>query len=117
MKIKTSELKGVALNWAVGVAEGLDVQVYGSKPAVVWIGTKRTYSPSVCWVTAGPIIERERIELTFDHDDKEWGAFVANNANDFCYFGPTPLVAAMRCFVASKLGGEVGVPKELTTAC
>jgi hypothetical protein len=27
--------------------------------------------------------------------------------------GPTPLVAAMRCYVASKLGDEVEVPDEL----
>lgn len=29
------------------------------------------------------------------------------------YFGPTPLIAAMRCYVASKLGDEVEVPEEL----
>jgi len=29
-------------------------------------------------------------------------------------YGPTPLIAAMRCFVASKLGEEVDVPQELT---
>ena len=28
--------------------------------------------------------------------------------------GPTPLIAAMRCYVASKLGDEVDVPDELT---
>lgn len=27
--------------------------------------------------------------------------------------GPTPLIAAMRCFVASKLGDEVEIPEEL----
>jgi len=27
--------------------------------------------------------------------------------------GPTPLTAAMRCFVASKLGEEVNIPQEL----
>jgi hypothetical protein len=27
--------------------------------------------------------------------------------------GPTPLVAAMRCYCASKLGDEVDVPEEL----
>jgi len=29
------------------------------------------------------------------------------------FYGPTPLVAAMRCFVTSKLGAEVDVPDEL----
>jgi hypothetical protein len=28
-------------------------------------------------------------------------------------WGPTPLVAAMRCFVKSKCGDEIEVPKEL----
>jgi hypothetical protein len=30
------------------------------------------------------------------------------------FFGPTPLFAAMRCYVASKLGDEVDVPEDLT---
>jgi hypothetical protein len=30
-------------------------------------------------------------------------------------YGPTPLIAAMRCYVASKLGDEVDVPEELMT--
>lgn len=28
--------------------------------------------------------------------------------------GPTPLIAALRCYVASKLGDEVEIPEELT---
>jgi hypothetical protein len=28
-------------------------------------------------------------------------------------YGPTPLIAAMRCFVSSRLGDEVEIPKEL----
>lgn len=27
--------------------------------------------------------------------------------------GPTPLIAAMRCFVASRLGDEIEIPEEL----
>jgi hypothetical protein len=30
------------------------------------------------------------------------------------YRGPTPLIAAMRCYVASVLGDEVEVPDSLT---
>ena len=29
-------------------------------------------------------------------------------------FGPTPLIAAMRCYVTSKLGDEVEIPEALT---
>ena len=28
-------------------------------------------------------------------------------------FGPTPLIAAMRCYVSGKLGDEVDIPEEL----
>jgi hypothetical protein len=38
-------------------------------------------------------------------DDENWDANVQ--------YGPTPLIAAMRCYVASKLGDEVEVPDEL----
>ena len=31
-----------------------------------------------------------------------------------CSYGPTPLIAAMRCYVASKVGDEVDIPDELT---
>ena len=30
--------------------------------------------------------------------------------------GPTPLIAAMRCYVTSKLGDEVEIPKDLLNA-
>jgi hypothetical protein len=39
-------------------------------------------------------------------DDKQWVAMDKS-------YGPTPLVAAMRCYVASQLGDEVDVPDEL----
>jgi len=28
--------------------------------------------------------------------------------------GPTPLIAATRCYVASKLGDDIEIPEELT---
>jgi hypothetical protein len=31
-----------------------------------------------------------------------------------CFYGETPLIAAMRCYVANKLGDEVEVPQEFT---
>lgn len=37
-------------------------------------------------------------------------AHVSLTAGGFCYYGPTPLVAACRSYVACKLGGEVEVP-------
>ena len=73
---------------------------------------KRAYAPeySKQWMWGGPITEREKME------------FVQMRNPDYvkarCLYGPwvggpTPLTAGMRCYVASKLGDEVDVPKEL----
>jgi hypothetical protein len=29
------------------------------------------------------------------------------------HYGPTPLIAAMRCYVASKMGDEIELPEEV----
>jgi len=44
--------------------------------------------------------------------DEEWFAYSSlSTPEDF--HGDTPLIAAMRCYVASKLGDEVEIPEEL----
>ena len=52
----------------------------------------------------GPIIERERIALLPGVGLPDWSAVKAPN---FKASADTPLIAAMRCFVASKFGEEV----------
>jgi len=97
MKIKISELNRAALNWAVGQADGCDL-------AHVEYSTK--------WEFGGPIIEREGIDLQYQGGETDvWAADIFNA--DSMIYGDTPLVAAMRCYVASKLGDEVEVPDEL----
>ena len=58
----------------------------------------------------GPIIEREGIGFTQFNDYPQW---TAKHPQAVYFDGPTPLIAAMRCYVASKLGDEVEVPDEL----
>ena len=93
--MKTSELTGAALDWAVAKCEGMNY-----------------WSPvpnySTDWQQGGPIIEREKVSLLYLHD--KWGAGVNAWTNQY---GPTPLIAAMRCYVVSKLGDDVEIPKEL----
>ena len=72
-------------------------------------GTIEDYHPSTDWSQGGPIIERERIELKGD-GGTDW---LASHNNESVEFGPTPLIAAMRCLVASKLGDEIEIPEEL----
>lgn len=98
--MKTSELQGAALDWAVAKCEGLDYwhpEIGPSQPE---------YSTN--WSQGGLIIERERIAIWGDNDlywEAECGWAWAK--------GPTPLVAAMRAYVALKLGEEVEALNEL----
>jgi hypothetical protein len=93
--MKTSELTGNALNWAVNRAERLT----GILSPVNYCGK---------WEHGGPIIERERIDLS-----RAGGGWWALIAPSIIISGDTPLIAAMRCYVASKLGDEIEIPEEL----
>ena len=110
--MKTSELTGAALDLAVAKCEGLTCfghQLTEDKVTIILSdGTYENFSPSCDWQKGGVIIERERIEI--EHDGFEWWARIQAD-DDFN--GATLLVAAMRCYVASKLGDEVEVPEAL----
>lgn len=119
--MKTSELINKALDHAVAVALGAwsesgywDTDYSGYKPEPV--------SYSTDWMHGGPIIEQARICIDQPDDLKvlkDCQAFTrvcitgAARRPHFVQHGPTPLIAAMRCYVASKLGDEVEVPNEL----
>ena len=94
MKIKTSELTGAALDWAVAKCEGR--------------GNDGTWDENFSsnWLLGGPIIEREKINLWTEGYDWE-----ATQYGKWQEWGPTPLVAAMRCYVGMQLGNEVDVPE------
>ena len=110
--MKTSELTGPALDWAVAKCEGVEVEYIndGITRCVLRV-TPFTgmYRPSTDWSQGGPLIERENICLR----GIEGGFHAWYHQRPPKTFGPTMLVAAMRCFVASRLGGEVDVPEEL----
>jgi hypothetical protein len=44
------------------------------------------------------------------HPEEFWFCEIAEGG---LWFGPTPLIAAMRCYVASKLGDDINIPEEL----
>lgn len=121
MKIKTSELTGAAFDWAVAKCEGKEAaRVQGLGGAVRLfrsVGYDPTpWQPTINWAQGGPIIEREGI--TVSQEGYWWSAYFRNNlfeddGSEHWQTGPTPLIAAMRCYVASKLGDEVDVPDEL----
>ena len=107
MKIKTSDLSGAALDWAVANSEEL-ISINTEHLFKPWY-LLENYIPSTDWTQGGPIIEREKVEL--EHDGFEWWARIRSDED---FKGSTPLLAAMRCYVASKLGDEIEIPEELT---
>ena len=114
--IKVAEATPLQLNWLVAKCEGLkcEVPAYADTP---WVRVTDTSGLQyVCpdystdWAQAGPILEREGISIYRMTSD--WSA--AYNPSGATQDGPTPLIAAMRCFCCSKLGDTVEVPEELT---
>ena len=134
MKVQTSELTGPALNWAVAVVKGINPEHIYIQGSGKWqriyrrliteegnlTGRYQTGPElqfSEMWEAGGPIIEREKIGLVYYPDVNcvthevmpKWiGSIVIHSVT-----GPTPLIAAMRCFVLSRLGDEVDIPEEL----
>jgi len=115
-KIKTAELTGATLDWCVAKCERADSGVYAG---VVWLGTKRPFNPSTSWQDGGPIKERERIDILYDGNEvvarkARMVMHPPENIMSYCAMrGHTELIAAMRCYVASRLGDEVEIPSEL----
>lgn len=106
--MKTSELTGAALDWAVARCEGINYEVID--------GGLDCDCPdySTNWAQGGPIIEREGIGATVvsaGNDNEKW--LGANYKGTFVEYGPTCLVACMRTYVASKLGDDIEIPEEL----
>jgi hypothetical protein len=104
--MKTSELTGIALDWAVATCEGHTpnlLSVEGQRYL-------RLHKFSTDWAQGGPIIERELLLL------RPCGlSWECSMGGDTWFKGATPLIATMRCYVASKLGDEVKIQKELVS--
>lgn len=113
MKINTSTLTGPALDYAAAIADGRDYWRIDVTPKR-W--TQDAFTPSTDWAQGGPIIEREGLTVGRQVHKTEWSAEAFDGSGmsmTFLRFGPTPLVAAMRCYVTSKLGDTVEIPDEL----
>ena len=112
--IKTSELIGHSLNWAVAKA---DQPIYSDNALI--LSVQSGYAPSSNWIQGGLLIEREKITVGCSDDTCViWDAYkreflFEKDGLDAYSTGPNPLVAAMRCYVTSKLGEYVKIPNEL----
>lgn len=125
VEVKTSELAGELLGWAVGQAEGVAVKLeppgYNTVPWRVFARytgevTVRDvrYDPQDSWTLGGPLIRRNKVSLHApQHDADCWAAWLNRDGKDVAHGGDTELVAACRAIVLAKLGAVVQVPAEL----
>ena len=104
--MRTKDLTGPALDWAVAKCMGENMEYWFEKFTGGADRRALLTNYSTDWSQGGPIIEREEIAL---HKGDDWFA----RCKGYDGTGPTSLIAAMRCYVASKLGDEVEVPEEL----
>ena len=121
MKIKTAEATGPALDWLVAKCDGLE---FDEDYQPIWFehdgfaAPRAEYHPSTDWSQGGPIIEREGISLVCLFFSPQighiWQATTYRDDQIIAGHGPTALIAAMRCHVASELGDEVEIPEKLT---
>lgn len=116
MQVKVSETTPIQTDYLVAKALWGEVEVAKFGPlfrkgymAPCIKGRARLFQPTTDWSQGGQIIERERIETRHD-GRKSWCAWHRDYG---AIHGPTLLIAAMRCFIASKLGDTVEVPEEL----
>lgn len=135
VKVKVAEASDMVLDYMVAVALG-GTEPWFDTVNTYWIkidgkdralstkwSDQQNFAPTTLWAHGGPIIEREGIGFFCNRTMKmgvrfkpnagaDWRAF-AFNKHYVHHFGPTALIAAMRCYAISELGPEVEVPDEL----
>ena len=126
IEVKTTDLIGPALDWAVAKAVGQRLETHNGRAYVPgscpdswttqqYISSLSMWKPSTDWNQGGRLIEEHRVSVGDSiHPDDNWTATLyVPDEEPWQFDGPTPLIAAMRCLVAGKLGEVVMVPKEL----
>jgi Protein of unknown function (DUF2591) len=122
--MKTSEANGEVLNYLVAKCEGMLEVIHDTTSGELWYydreaGSDKHFWPTTDWSQGGPIIEREGISICNLEANSSgvegWTAAIGElwSPQDDGLVSATPLIAAMRCYVASKLGDEVDIPEGL----
>lgn len=129
IEVKTAELIGPALDWAVCRAAGW----IAARVVAVETPSKRYYeihspsglelNPSASWARGGPLVEKYQVALTPEaHDGAEGTEMSERWSADVYYAGgerfttepcETALIAACRAIVVVEIGETVEVPAEL----
>lgn len=125
IEVKTADLAREALGWAVGKAEGLEMEIavpsgyitfsrvfYRRGGKVSWVLER--FNPWEDWAVGGPVMQKHNVSLHCPQPEWHyWAAWITDNGKDVAQGAHLPLPAACRAIVAHKLGDTVQVPKEL----
>lgn len=118
VKVKTEELTGAGLDWAVAKVVGVKVITDPNSPRkrqmvedTAAVNGWYCYSPSTDWSQGGPLIEKNYVSVQIMRGG--WEADVFDARLPSLQWSNSPLEAVCRAVVASRLGGEVEVPQEL----
>lgn len=121
IQLRVEELSNVQLDAMVAHVEGWTTRTRSERNGEAWnmvcwlydeangYGVKR-FQPSTDWADGGPIIEREQVSLHPPTETSDWGAVGPASLTVTRMSGPTPLVAAMRAFLAARVGETVELP-------
>lgn len=126
IEVKTADLQGWQLAWAVAVAEELDPYLVGPHYGNPWrvfriqhgeaLKWERLYNPHEDWALGGPLIEKYAAMVRgFPNQMYETLAIARVRIDGALAWrsGQTPLIALCRAIISAKLGDTVQVPKEL----
>lgn len=123
MKVKTSKLKGIALDWAMTMIVKPEACEFGVED---WLGQRRrtvkngeyVYRWHQSWAQSGHFLSGARISRTIDHSGL-WVAYWTDGYTEgdeglkWMQCDQSELIAGLRCYIAKTLGVEVDVPEEL----
>lgn len=125
VEVKTSELEGAVLDWAVAQTQGVEtswrygrelVKVHDRGGIKLIESIRSIYSPSTDWSQGGPLIEKYGIrvskDIAPDMGGKDWRADVMGRYNGLPK-ATSPLIALCRAVVIHELGDTVQVPADL----
>ncbi len=119
IEVKTADLVGEALGWAVGKAEGLNLELVPPQYGNPWrvfaryqgqaIEYTKRYNPWEDWALAGPLVLKHKLSIDPRRNAGTWDAYSDRWVNA-C---ETPQTAVCLAVVIATLGHTVQVPKEL----
>ena len=123
-RIKVSEATPIQLDWLVAKCApskfGPPTYRLWQHDKGAWIYLNASmeqqgihFRPSIEWAQGGPIVEKELINL-ITTAGYPWRATMYMGGGVWIdQHGPTPLIAAMRCYVCSVMGEIAEIPEEL----